>query len=817
MKYQGSKLPKLSYVKDRLREVVTPDYTEFIEILNSAFINSIKCRYRSLVVLSGSDYLKLAGVASQLIINYVKVRDKVGLKGEVSVLHTYHDEFEDNRKAVSMLKKVLRRFTGSIKHRALVYESSERVLGTTHQVLVMDLTRDLRPNDVGRLLGVVEGGGLIIFITPRFDEWVNAKTLFRSSLTVPRYPEPRYVFIKWFIRNLLNHEGINIFDVDSGHLLKTSQPSRCIDVNRELLIPKHRVFSETIYKLALTQDQINVIKLVEENFIERPTRYERTTLIITADRGRGKSCAAGIAIAGLITELLKVKNRVRVGITAHTPSAVQALMNLAAVSLESLGLKYRIIKKGGSVIEIKGDRFSIEYWQPTDIVKLKLDVLVVDEASGIAVPLLHKLWYGFKRTIFATTIHGYEGAGRGFSARFLKRVKEDPKTKLLEYEMVEPIRYSSGDPVEKFQFDVLLLDAEPSNIDEDDLKHVELGEYEYLKLDPEYLFSEEGEAVLRSLFGIYVLAHYRNEPDDLGILADAPHHSIRVIRLKSGNIVAASQLAEEGDIPDNYVDDLLYGGKIAGNIIPDRLLKHLRRREFGKGLGWRIVRIAVHPQLQGRGIGSFLLQKIVEEGRERGYSWVGSGYGVNKELLNFWLRNGFKVVHISPDRNPVSGEYTVLSVYPLNDLWRELIDQSLKEFTIKLTESLHDVYRDLEPDVAYLLLTQLQSKISSHGIGLTTVQLERLRAYGAGLMTYETVCDAVSVMFKKLIYDGGLKNLSEYEGSLMISKVLQGRSWQTLVEVLDGDKAGHANNVRRVVNKLLEFLYGIKSSDSGYG
>ncbi|MEM0505405.1 MAG: tRNA(Met) cytidine acetyltransferase TmcA [Sulfolobales archaeon] len=808
------KLPKLSYVRGRLREVVTLDYNRLVNLLDEAFKHSFRCRHRCLVVLCGSDYLKLAGVASQLILNYVRLRNKVGLTGDVAVLHTYHDEFEDSRKIVSILRKVLKRFTTSIKFKVLKYELSERVLGTTQQILIMDLTHDLKPNDVGRLLGIVEGGGLIIFLTPRFDEWVNARTLFRSSLTVPRYPEPRSVFIRWFIRNLLSHDGIYVFDVDSGKLVKTSGLSKCVESGRKLELPEKTVFDVNLYRLALTQDQVMVIKLIEENFISRPSRHERITAIITADRGRGKSCVAGIAIVGVIRELLKVKNRVRVGVTAQSPSAIQSLMKLATVSLDVVGLKYRTIKKGGNVIEIKGDRFSIEYWQPLDIIKLKLDVLVVDEASGIAVPLLHKLWYKFKKTIFATTIHGYEGAGRGFSVRFLKRVREDPNTKLLEYEMREPIRYAEGDPVERFQFDVLLLDAEPCSLDENDLKYVEGGDYEYVELDPEYLFSEEGEALLRSLFGIYVLAHYRNEPDDLGILADAPHHSIRAIRLKSGKIVAASQLAEEGDIPESYIKDLLYGGKIAGNIIPDRLLKHLRREEFGRGLGWRVVRIAVHPQLQGRGIGSYLLRKVIEEAGRRGYCWVGSGYGVNKELLRFWLINGFKVVHISPDRNPVSGEYTVLAIYPLNDLWRELIEQSLKEFTVKLTESLHDVYRDLEPDVAYLLLTQLTSEIGTHVLDLTKVQLERVKAYCMGLMTYETVCDAVSILFKRLIYSGGLRQLSEEEGSLMISKVLQGLPWQSVAELLRGEKSRYASAVRKIVVKLLWITYNLRIESS---
>lgn len=804
---RSSKLPELGYVRSKLREVVTADYNSFIEHFRKTLKYFDECRYRSLVVLTGSDPIKLSGIASQIVLNYLKFKSKKD--AEISILYVHHDEFEDSKLIGNILRKVLKNFAKnrSYHYNRLVYEVSEKVLGTTCQVLVMDLLHDLKPNDVGRLLGIVEGGGLIIFLTPPFDVWINMKTLFKNSLTVPKYPEPRHIFIKWFIDKLFEHEGIYIFDVDQGKLIKVPESvNRCSIVSREVKIHDKTIFSRELYELALTQDQVEVVKLIEENFIENPGKGRRVTLVVVADRGRGKSCAIGIGIVGLIMELLRFKNRVRVGVTARDSLSVQSLMNLANRSLRRLNIRFREIRRGDNLVEIKGDRFSIEYWHPADIIKLKLDVLIVDEAAGIPVPLLHRMWLSFKRTIFVTTIHGYEGAGRGFSVRFLGRVKEDKRTKLLMYEMREPIRYAVNDPIERFQFDVLLLDAEPDSLDERDMQCIEEKRYEYLKLTPEELFSKANEGLLRSLFGIYVLAHYRNEPDDLGMLADAPHHSIRAIRLETGKIVAAAQLAEEGGIPDEFIDDLLHGGKIAGNIIPDRLLKHLRRREFGKGLGWRIVRIAVHPSVQGRGIGSFLLKKVIEEAYERNYDWVGSGFGVNRELLNFWLKNGFKVLHISPDRNPVSGEYTVLVLYPLRSEWKDLTDHAVSEFIVKLTESLHDVYKDLEPDVAYLLLTQSSSMSFSNIYDLTKTQIERLKLYLLNVMTYETVCDAVSLLVKKAIYSGVFSQLTEDEGRIMISKVLQGNSWFTIAEIMGVDRSKTISRVREITSKLMNMV-----------
>jgi len=346
-------------------------------------------------------------------------------------------------------------------------------------------------------------------------------------------------------------------------------------------------------------------------------------------------------------------------------------MTLAANVLDTMGYKYDVIKKSGYIVEIRGEKFSIEYWEPITIPKLKGDIVVVDEAAGIHVPLLYKILESHNRLVFSSTIHGYEGAGRGFSVRFLKKLKNMEGIELYEYEMTEPIRYNYNDPVEEWQFKALLLDAEPAELDEKDLEDIEMKRLIYVKYDPKQLFENEKE--LRELFGIYVLAHYRNEPDDLGMLADAPHHFIRAVKTASGKIVCAIQIAQEGPIDTREVDELLRGGKIPGNIIPDRFLKHTRLVDFAHTIGWRIVRIATHPAVQGKGIGSWALEKVFEEVKERGLDWLGSGFGVTGELLKFWVKNGFSVIHMSPDRNPVSGEYTVLVIKPVKEEVRKLV------------------------------------------------------------------------------------------------------------------------------------------------
>lgn len=744
----------------------------------------LRYRIRGMVVISGSNPKKLAALTVRLISFYVKRRRKLtNSREEITGLYVYHDEFNDAVELRSIVENGVKDLK-NVDFQFTVYEKSDRYLGTTVSILVMDLTHDLKPNDLGRLVGIVEGGGLVIFLTPPWDEWDTAKTIFKMNLTVPQYPEPRHIFIKWVKKHLLEFEGIGIYDSDKDKVLKRIElKSEYKPYERSITLPKDTFFPREVYEHALTMDQVSVLGIMEKLY-EKPEPGKKRVFVLTADRGRGKSCAIGIGAVGLVHLLRRVKPKPRVLVTAPEPSNIQSLMTLAMKVLDKLGYKYEVIKKGGDIIELRGERFSIEYWEPIAIPKIKGDIVVVDEAAGIPVPLLYKIWESHRRLVFSSTIHGYEGAGRGFSVRFLKRIKSDANTILYEYEMKEPIRYNYNDPIENWQFKTLLLDAEPAELDEADLESVRKGDLIYVKYEPEDLFNREEE--LRQLFGIYVLAHYRNEPDDLGMIADAPHHVVRAVKTRTGKIVCAVQIAFEGPIEREVAVELLKGSRIPGNIIPDRFLKHLRYVDFAETRGWRIVRIATHPAVQGMGIGSWALSRIKEEAMELGLDWVGSGFGVSGQLLKFWVKNGYIPVHISPDRNPVSGEYTILVLQPISEKAREMVEKARGEFKLKLLNSLFINYRELEPEIALILLDTEPFLYREKPKGfLTPVALDRLWTYCLGPMTFEAAPD---LMFKIarlhwLLSPEARPKLTRQQEIVLLTRALQSLSWDEIHEI----------------------------------
>ena len=793
-----------------------------LKLTETALAEALENFHRRMIVLQGESMNKAklagiltgasAGVLSSLIDELIarKLRDEGERKVEVLYATDALGEGTFGRARYEEFRKHFDLLAGQDAELTKVtFKHTSDILGRTFDLLVLDLSYDFSPNDLGRVIETVRGGGLIFVLTNPFEKWRNMWTGFHKSLVTPPYTidDVKKRFNRRLIRKFEEHEGIYIVNAENQKIMKKPEKNKSqakLPEREKIDVPEETRFPKELYELCLTNGQVEVLRNLE-GLIENDGM-----VVLTADRGRGKSVSVGIGVIGLA--LSSKRKRFRAVITAPELENVQSLFRFAKRSLEVLGYKVKVVTEKNLIRELYARGIGLRYYPPAQGYRKNADVYVLDEAAGIHVPILHK-YLEKPRVIYSSTVHGYEGAGRGFSVKFLKKARE--KREFKEIHLSVPIRYFSGDPIERWLFDVLLLDAEPVPLTEDDYELIKKKEVHFEEPDLDDWFENDRDD-LKHFVGIYVLAHYRNRPSDVALLADAPHHEARVLRLKNGKIVCAIQIAKEGGIPKGVIEKMAKGYKPKGNIIPDMMVKHHYAKEFAKLKGYRVVRIATHPDAMNMGLGSKALELLIKEAEEKGYDWVGSGFGASEELIRFWIRNGFAVVHLSPSRNPVSGEYTAIVIRPISEKAKQIVKQANAEFRIRLLDWLGDTHRDLEPEIARWLFESPFGEAVDYPIHLTKTQIRRLEMFVGKVLTYDTVVDAVKPIVKLYFLDGWMRPyLDERQILLLIYRVLQAHTWEETARFIDRTPLFTMIEVRDIIRGLWYYYKHIIKGISG--
>ncbi|WP_122090010.1 tRNA(Met) cytidine acetyltransferase TmcA [Halalkalicoccus subterraneus] len=624
------------------------------------------------------------------------------------------------------------------------------LLGTTRQIVAYDAYERFEPNALGRLSGVVDGGGLLVVLAPDLDAWPDRRDGFDSSLAVPPFgvEEVTGRFRGRLVSLLRAHPGIGVVDVDSGGLESDglTHPAPRFGVD-PIGIPDEYDFPRAAYEACLTDDQVATLAALEA------LREDEQAVVVEADRGRGKSSAAGLVAGALASEGADVL------VTA--PDARNAVEVFARArellegSLESDEESRLETAAGGRV------RFA----RPREIGTEDPDVLIVDEAAALPVRVLERC-LEVDRTAFVTTIHGYEGAGRGFSVRFRDRLNESDH-EVSSMTMADPIRYAAGDPVEIWTFRALLLDARPpvDQLVEDATTET----VEYRRLSRADLVSDEN--LLREVFGLLVAAHYRTEPNDLARLLDAPNLTVRALT-HDGHVVSVALLAREGGLDPELREDLYDGERIRGNMIPDLLTSQLRDEGAGKPVGQRVLRIATHDAVRSRGLGSRLLSEVRAEFASHA-DWLGVGYGATPGLLSFWAGNGFSTVHLSTTRNDASGEYSAVMLSPTSVPGERLHDRHARWFADRIASVLSDPLADAEPDVVRAALASIDTGVDP---GLSERDWIHVASAAHGSGAFDVAPGSFRPLVVAHLIDGEV-DLTDRQERLLVRKVLQAHPW----------------------------------------
>lgn len=755
--------------------------------------NGIQEKKRSYFVVVGDR-------AKDVIVHLYHIMSSVDVKQNKSVLWAYKKDllgFSSHRqKREAKIKKEVKRgirdpntedpfelFITLNQVRYVYYKETEKILGNTYGMCILQDFEALTPNLLARTVETVEGGGMVILLLKGMSSLKQLYTLsmdihsrYRTEAhddVVARFNERFILSLGSCNSCLVIDDEMNVLPISGGKDVKPLPPVDPTEesnstTKNELKSIKEKLEDTqpvgSMIKLAKTVDQAKAILTFVDAIAEKTLR---STVTLTAARGRGKSAALGVAIAAAVAHGYS-----NIFITSPSPENLKTLFEFVFKGFDALGyldhVDYTILQSTNpdfnkAIVRVnihRQHRQTIQYIQPQDAFALgQAELLVIDEAAAIPLPLVRKLM-GPYLVFMASTINGYEGTGRSLSLKLIQQLREQSRggikggaadtdiadrstgktakksegsytggRSLREITLSEPIRYAQGDPVEKWLNKVLCLDASlpKSKLSMQGCPHPSQCQLLHVNRDTLFSFHPVSEKFLHQMMALYVASHYKNTPNDLQLMSDAPAHQLYVLvppvdenATKLPEPLCVVQVALEGRISKQSVlHGLSRGQRAGGDLIPWLVSQQYQDEDFAGLSGARVVRIATNPDYINMGYGSRALELLVDffegkfaslseddnlpsdeivrvtdaelenanllddnvhvrdirsmpplfgklsERRAEPLDYLGVSFGLTSPLHKFWKRSQFAPVYLRQTPNDLTGEHSCVMLRTL--------------------------------------------------------------------------------------------------------------------------------------------------------
>uniref|UniRef100_A0A7N6AI95 RNA cytidine acetyltransferase n=1 Tax=Anabas testudineus TaxID=64144 RepID=A0A7N6AI95_ANATE len=887
--------------------------------------NGVALQHRTMFVVVGD-----RGRDQVVILHHML--SKAAVRARPSVLWCYKKDlgFSSNRKKrMRQLQKKIKTgtlnlnqddpfelFIAATNIRYCYYNETHKILGNTYGMCVLQDFEALTPNLLARTVETVEGGGIVVILLRTMN---SLKQLYTMTMDVhSRYRTEAHQdvvgrFNERFILSLASckncvviDDQLNILPI-SSHManIKPVPPKTQEDglspLQQELKDLKESLQDTqpvgVLVDCCRTMDQAKgVLKFIEA--ISEKTL--RSTVALTAARGRGKSAALGLAVAGAVA--FGYSN---IFVTSPSPDNLHTMFEFIFKGFDALQyqehLDYEIIQSlnpefNKAVVRVnifKEHRQTIQYIHPGDAVKLgQAELLVIDEAAAIPLPLVKNL-LGPYLVFMASTINGYEGTGRSLSLKLIQQLRQQSADSqqsmsaenratntarlaaartLHEVSLHESIRYARGDAVEKWLNDLLCLDCLniPRLISGCPLPQT--CDLYYVNRDTLFCYHKASEAFLQRLMALYVASHYKNSPNDLQMLSDAPAHHLFCLlppvpptQNSLPEVLAVVQVCLEGEISrQSILNSLSRGKKASGDLIPWTVSEQFQDPEFGGLSGGRVVRIAVNPDYQGMGYGSRALQLLqmyyegkfptmdenthtnhneitsvsseavslleevvtprkelpplllkLSERRAERLDYLGVSYGLTTQLLKFWKKAGYTPVYLRQTPNDLTGEHSCVMLKELNtddapeqSQWRSAF---WKDFRRRFLSLLSYQFSSFHPSLALSILQNKKSKEEMNGKTQLPYDLKRLELYSRSMVDYHLIMDLVPAVARMFFLNQlGDVSLSAAQCALLLGIGLQHKSVEQLEKEIDLPSSQLMGLFNRLIRKFVQIFTSIQ-------
>jgi tRNA(Met) cytidine acetyltransferase len=368
----------------------------------------------------------------------------------------------------------------------------------------------------------------------------------------------------------------------------------------------------------------------------------------------------------------------------------------------------------------------------------------------------------------------------------------------------QPFRWQANDPLEKFSFDVLLLNAEIADLGTISNQNDVISHCHSERVHQDKLL--ENESLLREIFGLLLSAHYQTKPSDLVRLLDDNHYQIFIMRYKT-HLVATALIAQEGGFSEALAEAIYNGNRRPqGHLIPQLLATHVGIKEAPCYEGDRIMRIAVHPTLQGRGLGSHFLQYLINYSKQQNKAdYIGTSFGATPQLIAFWRNANFKTVQVGMKRDASSGTHSIIMLRPFSQSAQHLVEKATDNFSRAFPLLLADPLRDLEASLVVALYAPSIQKNKPTQLILEEAKWYALTGFAYQQRGYESSIAVINEVTQYALTQCGQANtLSAKEWQVLIAKVLQKQSWQVVGQLTQvKGKKSVIKLLRQAVKKLV--------------
>ncbi|XP_014253743.2 RNA cytidine acetyltransferase [Cimex lectularius] len=877
--------------------------------------NGIKLNHRTMFVVVGDK-----GRDQVMILHHLLT--KATVKARPSVLWCYKKElgFTSHRKR--RMKKVQKKikggkmnineddpfelFVASTNIRYCYYSETQKILGQTFGMCVLQDFEAITPNLLARTIETVEGGGVVVLL---LRSLTSLKQLYTMSMDVHeryrteahqdivgRFNERFLLSLSSCQRCLVVDEKLNVLPI-SSHVfeiscmeekVKTYHNPQELESLKEALRDTQPVSS--LVNCCKTLDQAKAVLKFIDAISDKTLKF---TISLTAARGRGKSAAMGLAVAGAIAF-----GYCNIFVTSPSPDNLKTFFEFVFKGFDALGyqehIDYGLVQSlnadhNKALIRVnvfKTNRQTIQYINPTDAVKLShAELLVIDEAAAIPLPFVKDM-FGPYLIFLSSTINGYEGTGRSLSLKLLQELRNQSKSTegsnwsgrtLQEITLDESIRYSPNDSVEQWLTDLLCLNACNTEPSWSGIPPPTECELYYINRDTLFCYHKASESFLHKIMALYVSSHYKNSPNDLQLMSDAPAHHLFCLlgpvdpkQTTLPEVFCVIQVCLEGQISQQSVGDAMsQGRKPTGDLIPWTVAQQFQDNDFPALSGLRIVRIATHPDYQSMGYGSRalsllksyyelkfpileesnvelektkddqyndlleeeiaprsnlppLLIKLTERSPEK-LDYLGVAYGLTSPLLKFWKRAGFIPVYLRQTSNDLTGEHScimlkILQTSENNSPW---LFQYWTDFKRRFVSLLSYQFRTFTTTLGLGVLMNENCSLPKETISknvldiyLTKYDLKRLELYCNNLADYHLIMDLMPTVARLFFLDQlGHTKFTAAQSAILLGLGLQHKTVDDIAKELDLPTTQLLGLFNRSMRKIQQYFLGITEQE----